>query len=119
VRAARCTGKLASFSYFAWLEDRRSLQTTLVRPLHLASSQTQRKGGEMDMKTIVKMLALVFLVGSLGSGCATVNRLNVEYEEETTRIAKLTPQEKAEWEKSQRDEAKFELRSIYDDSESE
>jgi hypothetical protein len=71
------------------------------------------------MATFVKMLAVVFLVGFLGSSCATVNRLSTEYEEETTRIEKMTPEEKAEWEKAQREEFKIELRGIYDDSESE
>ncbi|HVO93265.1 MAG TPA: hypothetical protein VMT22_10515 [Terriglobales bacterium] len=67
------------------------------------------------MKTFVKMLALVFLVGFLGSSCATVDRLNTEYEEETARVERMTPEEKAEWEKAQHEEFKIEMRGFYDD----
>ena len=49
------------------------------------------------MKT-TKMLALLLLVAFLGSGCATVGRLNAEYEEEMTRVERMSPEEKAEWE---------------------
>lgn len=69
------------------------------------------------MKTLAKMLAAVFLVGLLGASCATVDRLNTEYEEETTRVEKMTPEEKAELEKAQREEFKIEMRGYFDDSE--
>jgi uncharacterized protein YceK len=52
------------------------------------------------MKTTVKTLALLLLVGFLGSGCATVGRLNAEYEEELVRVEQMSPQEKADWEKA-------------------
>lgn len=49
-----------------------------------------------------KTLALLLLVGFLGSGCATVSRLNAEYEEELARVEMMSPEEKAEWEQIQR-----------------
>jgi|GEM_PF-1764726 len=51
------------------------------------------------MKT-KKMLALLLLVGFLGSGCATVTRLDAEYEEELARVETMSPEEKAEFEKA-------------------
>lgn len=45
-----------------------------------------------------KTLALLLLVGLLGSGCATVSRLNAEYEEELVRVESMSPEEKVEWE---------------------
>lgn len=53
------------------------------------------------MKTGIMGLALLLLVGLFGSSCAIVDRLNTEYEEETARVAKMSPAEKAEWEKQQ------------------
>jgi uncharacterized protein YceK len=53
------------------------------------------------MKT-TKTLALLLLVGFLASGCATVSRLNAEYEEELARVEMMSPEEKAEWEQIQR-----------------
>lgn len=54
---------------------------------------------------IRKSLAVLLLVGLFGSSCATVSRLNVEYEEETTqetaRVEKMSPEAKAEWQKTQ------------------
>jgi hypothetical protein len=50
------------------------------------------------MKT-KKMLALLLLAGFLGSGCATMDRLNAEYEEELIRLEQMNPEEKAEREK--------------------
>jgi uncharacterized protein YceK len=52
------------------------------------------------MKT-KKMLALLLLVGFLASGCATVSRLNAEYEEEMTRVENMSPEERAEWKKAE------------------
>ena len=52
------------------------------------------------MKTTVKTLALLLLVGFLSSSCATVSRLNAEYEEELVRIEQMSPEEKAEFEKA-------------------
>ena len=51
------------------------------------------------MKT-KKMMALLLLAGFLGSGCATVSRLNTEYEEEMTRVENMSPEARAEWEKA-------------------
>ena len=45
------------------------------------------------MKTTLKMLALALLVGLFGSSCATVSRLNAEYEEELVRVEKMGPEE--------------------------
>jgi uncharacterized protein YceK len=49
-----------------------------------------------------KTLALLLLVGLFGSGCASVSRLNAEYEEELARVEMMSPEEKAEWEQIQR-----------------
>ncbi|MGE5216826.1 MAG: hypothetical protein ACM3SP_07480 [Chloroflexota bacterium] len=51
------------------------------------------------MKTGVMTLALVFFVGFLAAGCATVSRLNTEYEEESARFEAMSPEEQAEFEK--------------------
>lgn len=50
------------------------------------------------MKTKVMMLAVLLLVGLLGSSCATISRLNTEYEEEMTRVETLSPEERAVYE---------------------
>lgn len=60
------------------------------------------------MKTTVLTLASLFLFGFLAAGCATVDRLNAEYEEETTRIEKMSPEEKADFEKNKHEEEKWE-----------
>ena len=52
------------------------------------------------MKTRGTILALL-VVAFFGSSCTTMDRLNTEYEEETTRVNQLSPVEKAEWEKQQ------------------
>ena len=59
------------------------------------------------MKTTVKMLALLLLAGVLASSCATVSRLNTEYEEEMTRVEKMSPEDKAEWERAQQEKEKI------------
>ena len=59
------------------------------------------------MKTTVKALALLLLAGFLASGCATVSRLNAEYEEEMARVEKMSPEEKAEWERTQQENEKI------------
>ena len=59
------------------------------------------------MKTTVKMLALLLLAGFLASSCATVSRLNTEYEEEMTRVEKMSPEDKAEWERAQQEKEKI------------
>jgi hypothetical protein len=56
------------------------------------------------MKTTAKTLALVLLVGLLGSGCATVSGPSAEYEEELNRVEQMSPAEKADFEKSQQQE---------------
>jgi hypothetical protein len=58
------------------------------------------------MKT-ASMLTLLLLVGVLGSSCATVSRLNAEYEEEQARVEQMSPQEKAEFEKAQQEREKI------------
>jgi hypothetical protein len=54
------------------------------------------------MKT-ASVLALLLLVGVFGSSCATVSRLNAEYEEEMARVEQMSPEQKAEWEKAQQE----------------
>ena len=60
---------------------------------------------------INRALAVLLLVGLFGSSCATVSRLNAEYEEETTqemaRVAMMSPAAKAEWQKAQREREKI------------
>ena len=60
---------------------------------------------------IRRVLAVLLLVGSFASSCATVSRLDAEYEEqmaqETARVAAMTPQAKAEWLKTERERKKI------------
>jgi hypothetical protein len=55
------------------------------------------------MKTTVKTLAVLLLVGLFGSSCATVDRLNAEYEEELVRVEQMSPEEKADFEKARQE----------------
>jgi uncharacterized protein YceK len=59
------------------------------------------------MKTTTKMLVLLLLVGLLGSGCATVSKLNAEYEEELIRVEQMSPEQKAEWETNRQEREKI------------
>ena len=58
-----------------------------------------------------KALAIVLLGGLFASSCATVSRLNAEYDQamtqETARVAAMTPEAKAEWQKSERQRTKI------------
>jgi type II secretory pathway component PulC len=58
------------------------------------------------MKT-ASLLTLLLLVGVLGSSCATVSRLNAEYEEEQARVEQMSPQDRAEFEKAQQEREKI------------
>ena len=71
------------------------------------------------MKTMTKLVAVLFIVGLLGSSCATVDRYSTEAEEEATRVQQMTPQEKAAWENEQHEEYKVELKGYFDDGDSE
>jgi hypothetical protein len=66
------------------------------------------------MKTGIKVLALLFLISLFGSGCATVGRLNAEYEEETVRIEQMSAEEKAAFEEDKLLEEKIELQNWID-----
>ena len=46
-----------------------------------------------------------------------MDRLNTEYEEETTRVKQMSPAEKAAWEQQQHQDSKIEMRGIYEDTE--
>ena len=59
------------------------------------------------MKTTIKTLALVLLIGLFGSSCATVSRLNAEYEEEMVRFEQMSPEEKAAFEQAWREKEKI------------
>ena len=59
------------------------------------------------MKTTVKTLAVLLLVGLFGSSCATVDRLNAEYEEELVRMEQLSREEKAEFEQAAQEREKI------------
>jgi hypothetical protein len=60
---------------------------------------------------ISKALVVLLLVGLFGSSCATVSRLDVEYKEETARemarVALMSPEAKAEWQKTRREREKI------------
>jgi hypothetical protein len=68
------------------------------------------------MKTGSTILALLVLA-FLGSSCTTMNRLSTEYEEETTRVKQMSPEEKAAWEQQQHQDFKIEMRGIDEDTE--
>lgn len=65
------------------------------------------------MKTGSKTLAVLLLVGLFGSSCATVSRLNAEYEEEMARIERMSPEEKADWEKAKQEQEQIDWRGLY------
>jgi hypothetical protein len=67
-----------------------------ARQVFLEVGKIPRKGGEFIMKARVMTLPLLLFVSFLGSSCSTMNRLNTEYEEETTRVEQQTPQEQHE-----------------------
>jgi|SoiMetStandDraft_5_1073268.scaffolds.fasta_scaffold2268045_1 hypothetical protein len=69
------------------------------------------------MKTRVMALPLFLLAGLFVSSCTTLGRLNTEYEEETTRVAQMTPQEKADWDNEQHEEFMIEMRGYFADGE--
>lgn len=52
------------------------------------------------MKTARMLPMLLLMIGLLGSSCATVDRLNAEFEEEMARVETMSPEEKAEFEKA-------------------
>lgn len=55
------------------------------------------------MKITAKTLIVLFLAGLIGSSCSTVGRVSKENQEELSRVEKMTPEQKAEWERAQRD----------------
>jgi hypothetical protein len=83
----------------------------------LWSKQIQKKGGEIIMAARVMTLPLVLLTGLLFSSCATLDRLNSEYEEETTRVEQMTPQQKADWERAQHEDFMIEMKGYFGDGE--
>jgi hypothetical protein len=83
----------------------------------LWSKQIQKKGGEIIMAARVMTLPLVLLTGLLFSSCATLDRLNSEYEEETTRVEQMTPQQKADWERAQHEDFMIEMKGNFGDGE--
>ena len=71
------------------------------------------------MKIRIKGIALLLLVGLFGSSCATVDRLNTEYEEETVRVEKMSPAEKTEWEQQQHQDFTIEMKGYFNDGASD
>jgi hypothetical protein len=71
------------------------------------------------MKRLAKLLGVLFAVGLFSSSCATVDRLNSEAEEETARIEKMTPQEKAAWEQEQHEEFMIDMKGYFGDADSD
>ena len=67
------------------------------------------------MKARVEALPLLLFAGSLVSSCATLDRFNAEYEEETTRVAQMTPQEKADWEQEEHENFMIEMKGYFGD----
>lgn len=55
------------------------------------------------MKAKAKTLIMLLLVGLIGSSCTTLSRVTSENKEELGRVEKMSPQEKAEWERAERD----------------
>lgn len=60
------------------------------------------------MKARMMTLPLLLFVSFLASSCTTLNRLNTEYEEETTRAEQMTPEE-------QHKDFMIEMRGYYGD----
>jgi hypothetical protein len=46
-----------------------------------------------------------------------LDRLNSEYEEETTRVEQMTPQQKADWERAQHEDFMIEMKGNFGDGE--
>ena len=69
------------------------------------------------MKTRVMALPLFLLAGLFVSSCTTLDWLNTEHEEETTRVAQMTSQEKADWDKEQHEDFMIEMRGYFGDGE--
>ena len=69
---------------------------------------------------ISRSLAMLLLVGLFGSSCATVSRLNAEYEEESTRemarFETMNPTEKAEYKETQLEQEKINWNEYSDGS---
>jgi len=70
------------------------------------------------MKTRGTILALLVLA-FFGSSCSTMDRFNTEYEEETTRVKQLSPEEKAEWEKQHHENFMIEMKGYFDQSDND
>lgn len=50
-----------------------------------------------------EMLGLLLLVSFFVSGCATVSRVASENQEELISVEEMSPEQKAEWERADRD----------------
>jgi len=48
-----------------------------------------------------------------------VDRLNTEYEEETARVEKMSPAEKAEWESQQHEDFMIDMKGYFNDGSSD
>ena len=81
----------------------------------IEEGKIRKKGGELTMKARVMTLPLLLFAGFLVSSCATVDRLNTESEEETARVERMTPQEKADWEKEQHENFMIDMRGYFGD----
>jgi len=65
---------------------------------------------------ITRALAVLLLVGLLGSGCATLSQLNAEYEEEAMACETMSPNAKAECQDAQRERDKINWNEYSDGS---
>jgi hypothetical protein len=70
------------------------------------------------MKTRGTMLAMLVLA-FFGSSCTTMDRLNTEFEEETTHVTQMSPAERAEWEKQQHEDFRIEMKGYFDQSDND
>jgi hypothetical protein len=66
------------------------------------------------MKSRIGMLALLLLVTLFAPSCATVGRLNAEYEEETVRIEQMSPEDQANCGEERRLEEKIDVSNWID-----
>ena len=78
-------------------------------------SKIRKKGGELIMKARVMTLTPLLFAGLLVSSCATVDKLNTESEEETTRVERMSPQDKADWEKVQHENFMIDMKGYFGD----
>jgi len=104
--------KILDLSYLAACRRPQSLGLSIaVKVKWMERKLIIRMEGRSIIVKIGRVLAALIVVGLFGSSCATLSRLNAEYEEQMTReaarVAAMTPQARAEWEKAEQDRQKI------------